>query len=195
MAKRNKLSKKSWGEGVRIEVSVNPPSEVEPEVAEKEVVKSSDSSAPEPKSSKVSKSRETSDKKFRHVRVLKSLNEERREITCVAMVANELDAHNHVFTPGAVKGASEGFITNFNISKSIGLDHSGERPDVDLIGNWYVEEAGVIDGFEYPANCWLTKMKINDDDVWESIKADERTGTSIEGLATGYEVSDEEESN
>lgn len=179
MARRNKTSRKNWDEGFRVEVTVHPNSD-------------------EDTATQVSKSEDekTLSEDAQNVNIFgvrKSINEELREITCVAMVANELDAHGELFTVEAVKGASEEFLVEYNISKSIGLDHSGERPDVDLVGNWYAEQAGEVDGFKYPAHSWIVKMKVHDDDVWESVKSGERTGVSIQGAATGFAVVSEDE--
>ncbi len=178
MARRKAMSKGDWDNGLKIEVSVTPHDDGE-ETAE--IAKSTDSKTSEAKEQAVST-----------FRVSKSLNEELREITCVAMVAEEVDAHGDFFTIEAVKGASEGFLANYNISKSLGLDHEdGADPKSDLIGSMFFSEAGTIDNLDYPANSWVVKMKIHGDDVWESITKSERTGLSIEGPAKGFELEEE----
>lgn len=179
MARRNKTSRDKWENGFRVEVTVKPDSE---EDEDANVSKSEDES-----------SEAEEQGSFNSFHVLKSFNEELREITCVAMVANEVDAHGDLFTIEAVKGAAHDFISNFNISKEIGIDHSGQRPDIEMVGSWYAEKAGEVDGFAYPDNCWLVKLKANDDEVWESVKKGDRTGTSIEGKAKGYRLKTEDE--
>lgn len=174
------MSKGDWDNGLKIEVSVTPQENCEDS---QEIAKSQDS-----------ETRETSEQTVSKFRVSKSLNEELREITCVVMVADEVDAHGDLFTVEAVKGAAEGFLANYNISKSLGLDHeAGADPETDLIGSMFFSEAGTIDGLSYPANSWVAKMKVNGDEVWESITKSERTGLSIEGPAKGFKLEEEDE--
>lgn len=120
-----------------------------------------------------------------------SVNEDKREIVCVAMCANEVDAHGDMFTTEAVEGASIEFLSMYNVTKELGLQHTGERPDVDLIGSWYTEKALEIDGLEVPECSWVVKMLINDDDVWDAIKKGDLTGVSIQGPVEGYQVQKE----
>jgi len=167
------MSKESWDNGLRIEVSITPEQK---------------NTAPVGDSEEISKS--LSNTEFL---VSKSLNDDKRELTCVAMVANLKDAHDEVFTVEAVKAASEEFLTNYNITKNLGVDHSGETPDIALIGSWFFEEAGSVDGLQYPEFSWVAKMKVLDDDVWESVKNSERTGISIEGAASGFSLEEGEE--
>lgn len=108
---------------------------------------------------------------------------ERREIVGIAMVANEIDAHGDMFTPEAVEFAAHNFLARYNVTKDIGRDHSGERPEVDLIGSWYTEEGGTFDGLVAPPFSWVAKMKILDDRTWADVKAGKLTGLSIEGPA------------
>ena len=84
--------------------------------------------------------------------VRKSVEQEKRTISCVAMVADEVDAHNEAFTAEAVEGAANDFLAEYNITKDIGIQHSGQRPDVDLIGSWFTESGGNFDELEVPPN-------------------------------------------
>lgn len=113
---------------------------------------------------------------------------EKREIVCVAMVANEVDAHGDAWTVEAVENAAADFLTDYNLTKEIGADHSGERPDIDLIGSWYTQEGGQFDGYEVPEFSWVTKMRVNDDEKWEGVKKGLYTGLSVEGDCEYLEV-------
>ena len=39
-------------------------------------------------------------------------------------------------------------------------------------------------GYDLPNGTWFVKMKINNDDLWEKVKAGELKGLSIEGYFT-----------
>lgn len=166
---RNKLTKNQWDSGFRVEVNVTP--------NDAETVEVSKSTQSEGDSIETTL-------QVRHV--LKSTNDEKQEICCVAMVANEVDAHGDMFTPEAVEYAANEFLSSYNVTKELGRQHSGERPDVDLIGSWYTEEAITLDDLEVPANSWVVKMKINQDDTWQDVKDGKITGVSIEGPCWGY---------
>ena len=114
---------------------------------------------------------------------------EKRQIMCVAMVADEVDAHGDSFTPEAVEGAANEFVARWNIEKDIGRQHTDELPDVDLIGSWYTEQGGQFDELTVPKHSWVVKMRINDDPTWDDAKSGKLTGVSIQGPAMGYEVS------
>jgi hypothetical protein len=107
--------------------------------------------------------------------------EEQREIMCVAMVADEIDAHGDLFTPAAVKFAADNFLIGYNVTKDVGINHSGELPDIDLIGSWATINGGTFDELVAPPNSWVVKFKVNDDAVWAGVKAGDYTGVSIEG--------------
>jgi len=124
--------------------------------------------------------------------IRKSFSNDKREVTCVAMVADEIDAHGDLFTIECVENAAYDFLSTYNISKEIGLQHSGERPDIDLIGSWFTDAGGSFDGVDAPVNSWIVKFRINDDDVWQRVKDGELTGVSIEGPASGYRVNEDD---
>lgn len=135
-----------------------------------------------------SESPQSTEMRFSRVFQVSKAIEDKREIVCVAMVANEIDAHGDMFTPEAVEFAANNFLAHYNLSKDIGADHDGSRPDLDLVGNWYTEEGGNFSGLDAPPFSWVAKLKVNDDDIWESVKSGERTGLSIQGPAWGYAV-------
>ena len=124
---------------------------------------------------------------FAVVSLRKSLDDEQRVITCVAMVANEIDAHGDMFTAGAVMGACYGFTSNYNLSKSLGKQHDPEAEiDADLVGSFYFEEGATVSGLDVPPESWVVQIQINDDQTWDEVKKSTATGVSIQGPAEGY---------
>ena len=121
----------------------------------------------------------------------KSFDDDQRIITCVAMVANEIDAHGDLFLPSAVEMAAHGFLADYNVTKSIGKQHDDNAEiDADLIGSLYVENGFDFEGLEVPDFSWLVQLRINDDETWTEVKKSEATGLSIQGPASGWIVDD-----
>lgn len=124
----------------------------------------------------------------------KAYDDEKQIITCVAMVANEIDAHGDMFLPSAVEMAAHSFLARYNVEKHIGKQHDPSAEiDADLIGSFYTEEAVELAGLEVPEFAWVSQIRINDAETWGEVKKAERTGVSIQGPAKGWVVDDEVE--
>lgn len=66
---------------------------------------------------------------------------------------------------------ANGFQYNFT------LDHKAETNDVVVVQSWVTLEDG-----EYPKGTWMIKAKVNNEDLWQSIKSGEFKGFSIESV-------------
>lgn len=66
---------------------------------------------------------------------------------------------------------ANGFQYNFT------LDHKAETQDVVVVQSWVTLEDG-----EYPKGTWMIKAKVNNEDLWQSIKSGEFKGFSIESV-------------
>ena len=66
---------------------------------------------------------------------------------------------------------ANGFQYNFT------LDHKTETQDVVVVQSWVTLEDG-----EYPKGTWMIKAKVNNEDLWQSIKSGEFKGFSIESI-------------
>lgn len=66
---------------------------------------------------------------------------------------------------------ANGFQYNFT------LDHKTETNDVVVVQSWVTLEDG-----EYPKGTWMIKAKVNNEDLWQSIKSGEFKGFSIESI-------------
>jgi hypothetical protein len=126
---------------------------------------------------------------FTSTSVRKSYDDDEQIITCVAMVANEIDAHGDMFLPSAVKMAAHNFLARYNVEKHIGKQHDPDAEiDADLIGSFYTEKAIEFAGLDVPEFAWVSQIKINDSETWSEVKKAERTGVSIQGPAKGWVV-------
>lgn len=131
---------------------------------------------------------------FTSTSLRKSYDDDEQVITCVAMVANEIDAHGDMFLPSAVKMAAHNFLSRYNLEKSIGKQHDPDAEiDADLIGSFYTEEAISFSGLEAPPESWISQIRINDSETWTEVKKAERTGVSIKGPAKGWVVDEQVE--
>ena len=113
------------------------------------------------------------------IRVSKA-DEERRWFTCVAMVADERDAHGDMFTAETVELCADDFIKNL-ATKKLGIQHTDFTRDLAIVGHWFTPEGALIDGLTVQPNSWIVRFKVYDDDVWKRIKNNEFTGVSIAG--------------
>lgn len=66
---------------------------------------------------------------------------------------------------------ANGFQYNFT------LDHKIETQDIIVVQSWITLEDG-----EYPKGTWMIKAKVNNEDLWQSIKSGEFKGFSIESI-------------
>ena len=66
---------------------------------------------------------------------------------------------------------ANGFQYNFT------LDHKTDTQDVVVVQSWVTLEDG-----EYPKGTWMIKAKVNNEDLWQSIKSGEFKGFSIESV-------------
>lgn len=107
------------------------------------------------------------------------------ELTCVVMVANEIDAHGDMFTVECVRKAYEDYVNEYNTSnKSHGVQHTGNQVDAQLLSHWFTEIGGNFDGVEAPQNSFIAKFKINEEEVKKQYETGSLTGVSIEANAT-----------
>lgn len=66
-------------------------------------------------------------------------------------------------------------------------DHESDKPaDTYIFESWIVEDpktdkANTVYGFQVPQGTWMVKMRVNNPDVWQRVKAGELKGFSVEG--------------
>lgn len=123
------------------------------------------------------------------------LNEDKRIISGPAMIADlpiyrkdeNLGEYYVVFNQQAIqtvveKFSSKGYLKNFNLFH----DENAKVTDVTIFNSFIVnDELGIKapKNFEDLANgSWFITAKVNNDAVWEKVKAGEIKGFSIEGI-------------
>jgi len=126
-------------------------------------------------------------------------NEEKRIITGPALIPNKLiyrrDAFNNEFNVKFEKDVIEQirnkFLINFK-QKNINLNHGINANNISVVESWIIEKSEIdkakVLGYNLPEGTWMISMKIDNDLVWDSIKAGEFKGFSIEAWLTSHLV-------
>tara|TARA_Y100000593_G_scaffold27362_2_gene54689 strand:- start:491 stop:1210 length:720 start_codon:yes stop_codon:yes gene_type:complete len=123
------------------------------------------------------------------------VDEEKRMIVSPALIPNKqifrydpnTDSEYYVyFSPETVRKASELYLKHNNHHKAT-HEHNERVSGVLTVESWIKEgdmDKSKMYGFDLPNGTWFVKMKINNDELWQKIKAGELKGLSIEGYFT-----------
>lgn len=97
---------------------------------------------------------------------------------------------NIYFTKETIAKTQELYMRNLNANNAT-VDHEKPVQDCTVIESWITEDTkhDKINLFnvEPIMGGWAVMMKINNDEVWNDVKAGEYKGFSIEGLYKGFE--------
>ena len=123
------------------------------------------------------------------------VDEEKRMLVSPALIPNKqifrydpnTDSEYYVyFSPETVRKASELYLKHNNHHKAT-HEHNERVSGVLTVESWIKEgdmDKSKMYGYDLPNGTWFVKMKINNDDLWQKIKAGELKGLSIEGYFT-----------
>jgi hypothetical protein len=124
----------------------------------------------------------------------KSTNDEKRIVTGPAMVPNQeiirMDAEGNpyfvFFTEDTVAMAQEVF-AKYGNTKSTNFEHQVGLRDVTVVESWLVidpanDKANALGFTDIPKGTWMISYKVDNDLLWDKVKAGEVLGFSIEGV-------------
>ena len=123
------------------------------------------------------------------------VDEEKRMLVSPALIPNKqifrydpnTDSDYYVyFSPETVRKASELYLRHNNHHKAT-HEHSERVSGVLTVESWIKEgdsDKSKMYGFDLPNGTWFVKMKIENEELWQKIKAGELKGLSIEGYFT-----------
>ena len=127
---------------------------------------------------------------------LAKVDEEKRMLVSPALIPDKqifrydanTDSDYYVyFSKDTVRKASELYLKNNNHHKAT-EEHSERVSGVLTVESWIIEDPkndkSNLYGFSLPKGTWMVKMKIENEDLWQKIKAGELKGLSIEGYFT-----------
>ena len=126
---------------------------------------------------------------------LAKIDKEKRMLVSPALIPNKqifrydpnTDSEYYVyFSPETVRKASELYLKHNNHHKAT-YEHQDRVSGVLTVESWIKEgdmDKSKMYGYDLPNGTWFVKMKINNSELWNKIKAGELKGLSIEGYFT-----------
>ena len=130
--------------------------------------------------------------KDKHNLTFSKIDEEKRMLISPALIPNKqifrynpnTDSEYYVyFSKDTVRKASELYLKYNNHHKAT-YQHQDRVAGVLTVESWIKEgdqDKSKMYGYDLPNGTWFVKMKIENKDLWEKIKAGELKGLSIEG--------------
>ena len=130
--------------------------------------------------------------KNKHNLTFSKIDEEKRMLISPALIPNKqifrynpnTDSEYYVyFSKDTVRKASELYLKYNNHHKAT-YQHQDRVAGVLTVESWIKEgdqDKSKMYGYDLPNGTWFVKMKIENNDLWEKIKAGELKGLSIEG--------------
>lgn len=134
----------------------------------------------------------------KHKVEFKTIDSEKRIIVGLALVPDKLIyrrkgdyEYNIMFSKETVRKASELYLKRLKINNAT-LEHDDIMTDgVSVIESWIVEnpekDKTSIYGLNAVEGAWAVTMKIDNDEVWKSVKEGKYLGLSIEGIFSNKE--------
>ena len=132
---------------------------------------------------------------------LAEVDEEKRILMGAALIPNkkilrkddEDEKYYIYFSEETVRKASELFLMKGNQNNST-YEHEFDINGMTVVESWLIEDKEKDKsrkyGFDLPLGTWMVSMKVNNDEVWQKVKAKEVKGFSIEGyFVEQYELS------
>lgn len=139
----------------------------------------------------------------KHEVELKEVDTEKRILMGAALIPNKQiyrrnkDKEYYIFfSEETVRKASELFLMRSNQNNATYEHERKMLEGMSVVESWIIEDEKTdksrLYNFNLPKGTWMISMKVNNDEVWKSVKDGEVKGFSIEGhFADKYEMSKE----
>ena len=141
----------------------------------------------------------------KHEIELKEVDTEKKILMGAALVPNkqilraDKDGNGYYiyFSEDTIKKASELFLMRSNQNNAT-LEHKEKLNGMSVGESWVIDNPKMDKskeyGFNLPKGTWMISMKVNNEDIWNDVKAGKVKGFSIEGyFADKYEMSQEKD--
>jgi hypothetical protein len=141
----------------------------------------------------------------KHEIELKEVDTEKKILMGAALVPNkqilraDKDGNGYYiyFSEDTIKKASELFLMRSNQNNAT-LEHKEKLNGMSVVESWVIDNPEMDKskeyGFNLPKGTWMISMKVNNEDIWNDVKAGKVKGFSIEGyFADKYEMSQEKD--
>lgn len=129
----------------------------------------------------------------KHFVELKEVDDEKRILMGAALIPdkqilrlNEKTKEEYYifFSKDTIRKASELFFKR-NKQSNATYEHMKEVQGMTVVESWIIEDEKTdksrLYNFELPVGTWMISMKVDNEDVWQKVKAGEVKGFSIEG--------------
>lgn len=128
----------------------------------------------------------------KHKIELKTMDEEKRLVVGLALVPDKKIYRNNggfeyniTFSKDTVRKAAEKYLKSLKIHNAT-IEHEMEVDGVYLTESWIVEDVQkdktALYDLNAPEGAWAVSMRIENDEVWDNVKAGKYLGFSIEGI-------------
>lgn len=128
----------------------------------------------------------------KHKIELKTMDAEKRLVVGLALVPDKKIYRNNggfeyniTFSKDTVRKAAEKYLKSLKIHNAT-IEHEMEVDGVYLTESWIVEDVQkdktALYDLNAPEGAWAVAMRIENDEVWEDVKAGKYLGFSIEGI-------------
>ena len=139
----------------------------------------------------------------KHKIELKTMDAEKRLVVGLALVPDKKIYRNNggfeyniTFSKDTVRKAAEKYLKSLKIHNAT-IEHEMEVDGVYLTESWIVEDKAkdktALYDLNAPEGAWAVAMRIENDEVWEDVKAGKYLGFSIEGIFNENQGWDEED--
>lgn len=139
----------------------------------------------------------------KHKIELKTMDEEKRLVVGLALVPDKKIYRNNggfeyniTFSKDTVRKAAEKYLKSLKIHNAT-IEHEMEVDGVYLTESWIVEDVNkdktALYDLNAPEGAWAVSMRIENDEVWQDVKAGKYLGFSIEGIFNENQGWDEED--
>lgn len=118
------------------------------------------------------------------IKVVKSLNDELRQVTYVAMQEGT-DLHGDYVSLDEIRKAKESFNRALIAKQKLAnLFHLFETSSFDIIESYLMPCDATLNDHFISKGTWVVTLQVNDSDLWEGIKNGEFVGVSIGAIAS-----------
>lgn len=139
----------------------------------------------------------------KHKIELKTMDEEKRLVVGLALVPDKKIYRNNggfeyniTFSKDTVRKAAEKYLKSLKIHNAT-IEHEMEVDGVYLTESWIVEDVQkdktALYDLNAPEGAWAVSMRIENDEIWQDVKAGKYLGFSIEGIFNENQGWDEED--
>jgi hypothetical protein len=128
----------------------------------------------------------------KHEVELKEVDKEKRILMGAALIPNKKiyrvnakkEEYYIYFSEDTVRQAMELFFKNGNQSNAT-YEHKDAVKGMTVVESWLIDDPksdkSQLYGFNLPKGTWMISMKVDNDEVWQDVKAGKVKGFSIEG--------------